>query len=218
MNHRLYFASPLKTFSFTLLLIIIVGARGVVAFAQQPFSLEHVLQLIEAETPETDIINQVEEYKVDFALDTENMRALIRAGASDALLEALERNPYRDLTITFPANGAEVGATLTVEGRSRANPGKHLWLFAHRKGLAVWWPQIGEILLDADGSWIQSAFLGQARDVGFDFEIRAIWVDAGTHNQLTSYLAHGAQTGSYPGMALPAGSPSAQITVEKVSH
>ncbi|RMH17290.1 MAG: hypothetical protein D6696_16105 [Acidobacteria bacterium] len=202
------------------MLVSLVAATLVAgaAAAQEPFTLDQVLELLEAKADQEEIIEQIESHKADFELSRENLTALVRAGASDALLEAIEAHPYQPLVITSPAEGAEVGAYARVTGRSQPIPGKHLWLFAHRKDLAVWWPQSGEILLEEDGTWQQSAFLGQPQDVGFDFELVVRWVSDDVHRRMVDYLSRGEATGHFPGIRLPDGEPSATVTVRKTSH
>ena len=69
-----------------------------------------------------------------------------------------------------------------------------------------------------DGKWVIGVYLGQHRDIGFDFEIKAIWVDGDTHRKLQHYLERGEMSGIYPPIPLPEGNLSAQVTVRKVSH
>jgi hypothetical protein len=85
-----------------------------------------------------------------------------------------------------------------------------------KKGLSVWWPQGGEIEVDAGGEWMQSAFIGEPRDVGFKFEIVAMWVSDSTHQDLTDYLQSVEKTGQVPGIRLPEGFPVARVTVKKM--
>jgi hypothetical protein len=207
----------LKSLCAGILFSIVLGASELNAYAQQPFSVEQVISLLEKKVPEADIIKQIEQYKVSFELTNENVRALIRAGASDRLLKVAENNPYQELLITSPKNGEDAGSVLTVEGRSKKFPGKHLWAFAQKKGLSVWWPQGGEIEIGENGEWMQSVFIGEPHDVGFKFEVVAIWVSESINKDLIVYLQSGEKTGRYPGMRLPEGSPRAQVTVRKTT-
>lgn len=184
---------------------------------QQPFNLDQLLSLLKNKVEEAEIKKQVEQYKVNFELTSENMRALIGAGASDQLLRVIEKNAYQELTITSPKNDEEVGPGIRVEGKSRKFPGKHLWVFAQRKGLSVWWPQGGEVKPGDNGDWTQGVSLGQAQDVGFNFEIVAKWVNASVHKDMIAYLQTGETTGRYPGIRLPDGSPETRVTVKKTS-
>jgi hypothetical protein len=184
---------------------------------QQPFNLDQLIGLLKNKVAESEIKKQIEQYKVDFELTSENMRALIVAGASDQLLKVIEKNAYQELTITAPKNDEEVGSAIRVEGKSKKFSGKHLWVFAQRKGLSVWWPQGGEVKPEQNGEWMQGVFLGESQDVGFNFEIVAKWVSESIHKDMITYLQTGDTTGRYPGIRLPDGSPEARITVKKTS-
>ncbi len=124
--------------------------------------------------------------------------------------------PSPALIIISPKSGEEVGATVRVEGRGTNVPEKFLWVYSHREGLEDWWPQGGAIKLKKNGEWKQGVFLGGPQDIGFDFEIKAIWVDEKTNRRLKDYFAEGNRTGNFPGIPLPDGSPSAEVTVHKV--
>lgn len=206
-------------FGLCMLLVLGLMVPALDAFAQQtPLTFDQILGLIEEDVDETELVKQIEKYTVDFGLTRENMQALIRAGAPDALLDAIENNRFHDLIIMSPRDGDECSRILRVEGRSVAVAGRHLWLFAHRRGLSVWWPQGGEVLVEDDGSWMQSSFLGNAADVGFKFEVKVMWVDEDVHTQMEDYLHRGESAQYFPGIRLPEGSPVAEVTCKKVSH
>jgi hypothetical protein len=207
----------LRYFTSAMLLLLVLSISQQHTVAQQSFSLDQVTSLLEKKVAESEIVKQVEQYKVNFELTRENLRTLIRAGASDELLKVIELNLDRDLVITAPKDKEDAGSVIKVYGRSKKVPNKHLWLFAHRQGLSVWWPQGGEIEPDDRGEWMQSAFIGESRDVGFKFEIVAMWVSDSIHKDLTNYLQSVEKTGEYPGIRLPEGSPIARITVNKTT-
>lgn len=209
-------ATPRYSILFAVLVLAILGVE---VFAQEPFSLKQVISLLQENVEEPEIIEQVNKFKVNFALTRENTRDLIRAGASDDLLDIIEGNFLSDsLAITSPRDGDEAGSVLRIKGVSQKFPGKHLWLFAHRKGLAVWWPQSGEVFIEENGKWMQNVFLGQKQDVGFTFEILAIWVDGDVNGELKNYLIRGDASGSFPGIRLPDGGPKTQVAVKKVNN
>jgi len=193
------------------------------AFSQQKcLMLEDILNLLKEKVGQKDIIDQVKKYKVEFELDRQKTTKLVRAGASDELLDIIEKNLKKKeelLVITFPRDGEECGANVRVEGRSKIYKDKFLWLFAHLKGLSVWWPQSGVIYVDStNGEWVQRARLGQPEDIGFDFEIKVMWVEESVHRRMKDYLANGEKTGDFPGIPLPDGFPFAQVKVRKVRH
>lgn len=186
--------------------------------ANKPFESEEIITLIKGGVPEKEIIKQVEKVKVNFALDIKTTANLVRAGCSDKLLIVIKQNNFSKLIITSPVNGARCGAQVKVSGTAEKVDGKHLWLFSHRAGLNMWWPQSGEVVVNDDHSWVQGVYLGQQQDVGFDFEITAIWVDNGVHRQMSDYLVSGGITGHYPGIPLPEGFPSCTVIVKKEIH
>lgn len=194
-----------------------------VTLAQQKcLTFENILNLLNKKVDQKDIIKQIIQYKVEFELDRQKTTKLARVGASDELLDVIEKNLKKQeelLVITFPRNGEECGANVRVEGRSKIYKNKFLWLFAHLKGLSVWWPQSGVINVDTtNGEWVQRARLGQPEDVGFDFEIKVMWVEESVHRRMKDYLSNGEKTGDFPGIPLPDGYPIAQVKVRKVRH
>lgn len=217
--------SHFKLSTLTIIILFSLLIQMTITFAQEetsssePFTLEDIIGLLENGVENTTIIEQIEENKVDFdELTVEDIRELIRAGASDELIEAIEENPYEPIVIISPREDEECGATVRVTGRSRIFPDRHLWLFTHVKGLGVWWPQRGEVIVEENGEWVQGASLGGEQDIGFDFELKVIWVNEEVHEQMEEYLAKGEATGRYPGIRLPEGGPSVQVTVKKVRH
>lgn len=209
-----------KTFCALIYLIIIWGMAFTLPDQNESrcLTLQQVLNLLK-KVDQKKIIEQVERFGVDFELGRQTTARLVRAGAEDALLEAIEVNYCAELKIISPAEGAECGANVKVEGQSRKFPNKDLWIFAHMKSFKdKWWPQPGPVNLEEDGRWSGVAFLGGPQDIGFDFEIKALWVDSSVNEMLKDYLRRGDQAGEYFGIALPEGSPSAMVTVKKVRH
>ena len=181
--------------------------------------LGQILNLLNRNVPHSKIIQIVKEKGVNFKLDVSNTRKIARADAPDALFDAIDNHACEPpISITSPKPSAQVGRTVRVEGKSKDFPGRYLWIFVHVEGLELWWPQRGGIKLKPDGTWRQGAHLGGSQDIGFDFEITAIWVDRKTNQDLKTYLSKGEKSGHYPGMLLPEGEPSALVTVHKVTH
>ncbi len=213
-----------KTLSVSRYLVIVtlltfwVAATLHDVYAQQQFSVDQIVKLLESSVGEEEIIKQIERYKVDFQLTADITRRLIRAGASNQLLDFIDRNAHRELRVTSPTEGEGVGRIVTIQGNGRRIPDRHLWVFAHRRGLSVWWPQGGEINLQANGDWMQNVFIGQEQDVGFSFEIVAQWVDEAAHRELMNYMQQGEVSNYFPGILLPKGTPIARVEVKKVKH
>jgi hypothetical protein len=188
------------------------------SFAQQNcLTIQNIQNLLEKKVDQLEIIKLIEKFGVDFELDTKTTTKLVRAGASDALLEVISQHLCTDLNIIRPTDGQECGSSVKVEGKSKGFPGKFLWIFAHVKYLRnMWWPQMNAVNLEPNGHWEMIAFLGGPQDVGFEFEITATWVDSSSNKMLNDYMTAGNQTGNYPGIKLPEGSPSTNVTVKKV--
>jgi len=186
---------------------------------QKCLKAEDVISLLKKKIGQKDIVKQVERYGVDFDLNRKTTVKLVRAGAGDVLLDAIEKHRCGELVITSPLPNTECGVNVKVSGRSKIFKDKHLWVLAHRKDLKdKWWPQVGEVSVASNGSWTTSARLGETQDVDFDFEIGAVWVDSLTNTRLNDYLNHAAQTGNWTPMKFPQGSPVAIVTVKKVRH
>jgi hypothetical protein len=185
--------------------------------------LEDVIKLLKnKDVVPKSIVKDVAKYKADFKLDTKTTSKLVREGASDELLKAIEENPCSDLTnltILFPTTGMECGRAVKVEGVAQKIPGKYLWVFAHAKFLInQWWPQVAVAHVNDTGKWVGRAYLGEKADIGYNFEIVARWVTPEIHGKLTAYISRGSQTGHYPPIELPKGSPSAKVIVKKTAH
>jgi hypothetical protein len=92
-----------------------------------------------------------------------------------------------------------------VSGTITGQPaGSHLWIFARRSGLGIWWPQGGdETIPGSDGRWKVLAHFGTADDAGSQFEITAAVVDDSANARLQKWFDDAAQTGNYPGIRLP---------------
>jgi len=220
-KHKVYFFKKVLIISLYFQFILVQG----ILFSQEEkgqnecLDLQQVLGLLEKNVDQTRIIDQVKKFGVDFELDTKVTTQLVRAGANDNLLEIIENSTCGSpIVITSPKSGEEVGASVRVEGKSKTFSGKYLWVFAHREGLTVWWPQGGTIKVSEDESWRQVAYIGGHQDIGFDFEVKAIWVDEKTDRDLKDYLARGEKTGEFPGIPLPDGFPTATVIVHKVRH
>jgi hypothetical protein len=86
-----------------------------------------------------------------------------------------------------------------------------LWVFAHREGLAKWWPQSGGAARVRDGEWVVHAVYGDEKDPGKDtganFVITAVVVDQKTNDEIVKYSQESEAKDYYPGMNLPAGDP-----------
>src|SRR5947207_2108970 len=103
------------------------------------------------------------------------------------------------ISIIFPANDVKVGPDGDVKGNAKGLPrGTHLWVMAHRRGLALWWPQAGgEVVVTDDGEWVAFVTYGENRDEGRQFEAVAVVVDESTHAELKKWISQAEATGRY---------------------
>ncbi|HLP62788.1 MAG TPA: hypothetical protein VK186_28375 [Candidatus Deferrimicrobium sp.] len=209
---------------FSVIIILIIQGTILCAQQQDPLqqsclTLEQIFGLIEKKVDQNIIIENVEKYGTNIEMDYNTAVRLARVGAIDKLIEAIKNNPCAAISITAPKDGAECGAVVKLAGKSKNFPGKFLWAFTHVKYLKdKWWPQVGAIDIDEGGSWQGMAYLGSPQDIGFDFEIVVMWVDENVHQMLKEYLNKGDQTGNYPPMSLPDGSPSAKVVIKKIKQ
>jgi hypothetical protein len=216
-----------RTYARTIICCLMFGflcTNNLFAQEKKPLELNEITQYLKKAVPESTLIKDVKTLRVNFELNSANTAKLARAGASDNLLEVIGNNfaknvnqTYKgELKITNPHEGFECGTQLRVEGKSQIYPGRYLWLFVHRSDLPGWWPQNSAIKIKPDGSWMQGAYIGVPADVGFDFEIKAIWINDAAHNEMVQYIKDGTSTSSYPPISLPDGEPTTMITVKKV--
>jgi hypothetical protein len=111
------------------------------------------------------------------------------------LLCAQTPQPACVVEINAPAMNARLGETANVAGAASIPPGTRLWVFAHRKGLALWWPQgSGPAKLDGD-KWQVVAYLGVPRDIGSEFEIAERVIDAKGNSNLEKWVKDTEDTG-----------------------
>ena len=197
-------------------MIVFIFFSAITAESNSKLQLEEILSLLENNTEEEEIIKQIKVCKVDFEIERNALRKLISAGASDSLLDVISENIVDGLRIISPSEGEKTGKSVIVEGKVEKNrKEKHLWVFAHRKNIQGWWPQLGEIPVDSkQKSWKQTAFLGTKHDIGHDFEIKVIWLNQTNHEKMQRYM----EKADYHGIPLPDGEPSAMVTVKKTDH
>jgi hypothetical protein len=109
------------------------------------------------------------------------------------------------LEITSPHSTETVSDNGNVEGVAKNLPaGSHLWIFARRSGLAIWWPESGdEIIPDKNGRWKSFVTYGTEQDAGAQFDITAVAVDDRANADLRGWFDTAAKTGRYPGIRIP---------------
>src|SRR5208337_5228443 len=107
------------------------------------------------------------------------------------------------VTIVAPSAEDKVAEMDQVKGTGTIPADTYLWVFAHRKGLALWWPQGGGPAVITKGTWEVTATFGLERDNGRQFEIAAAVVDRNTNEKLMNWVNKASETGQYPGMNFP---------------
>src|SRR5207245_2429562 len=93
--------------------------------------------------------------------------------AAVAVADDLPKSCRVDIRTPKTGTPALVGDSENVSGTAVKPERAQLWLFAHRKGLALWWPQGGGAAKMQGNTWQVVAFFGVARDIGSEFEITA---------------------------------------------
>lgn len=104
---------------------------------------------------------------------------------------------------TEPKQGDSVSNEGDVKGTATVPPGKHLWIFAHRRGLALWWPQGGGPAQIDKEKWMTVVTYGQDRDRGSEFEVAAVVLEEREHADMLNVVKRYEDSGQYPGVRLP---------------
>src|SRR5712692_2296911 len=122
-----------------------------------------------------------------------------------SMVKSLLQKPGRrsSLRILEPQPRDRVGSSGVVRGAGWIPPDKYLWLLARRKDQSGWWPQGGGPVKCGGAEWKQRCNYGGPADVGHEFEIAAIVVDAPTHRRLERWVEEGAKSGDHPPIELP---------------
>jgi len=147
---------------------------------------------------------------------------MILALTTPALLGLGQDAPTPQVTvaITEPREGANVGRDVTVRGTASVPGGQNVWLVIRRTDFdPFWWtvavihPKAGTGQFDIKGT------VGEANDVGSDFDVAVITVTEQAHQELLEHFAENLRTRTFTPIRLPATtSPPRIIKVHKVSH
>jgi hypothetical protein len=189
---------------------------------EKPLSCEEILKLLENHLDQNELLGMLKKHGNNCQLDERMVFSMTKAGANLELIELIKKTRVANssIIITQPIMNSNVGPTGLVGGTAPTGISeKFLWVFAHRSDLKYWWPQNNSLEIAPSGDWKVGVNYGGPQDIGFDFEIIAIMVDASTNVYLNNYIDHGVNTGDYPGIALAKGEPrSLIVTVHKTSH
>jgi hypothetical protein len=103
---------------------------------------------------------------------------------------------------TDPKSGDSVPNEGDVKGTATIPPGTHLWIFAHRRGLALWWPQGGGPAQIDKQEWMVFVTYGQDRDRGSQFEVAAVVLEEKDHEDMLNVIKR-YEGGQYAGVQMP---------------
>ncbi len=115
------------------------------------------------------------------------------------------QNPGQECSVHIvqPKPDQSVRSPESVIGTAHIPVGTKLWVLAHRKGFALWWPQ-GGASVDLSGSdWAVLTFFGEGRDDGANFEIAARVFDERQNAFLEAWVKRTIDTGQFPGITMP---------------
>ncbi|HBY64713.1 MAG TPA: hypothetical protein DEH78_33245 [Solibacterales bacterium] len=119
--------------------------------------------------------------------------------------------------ITEPRQGDSVQDEGDARGIATIPAGKRLWIFAHRRGLALWWPQGGGPAQMEKDKWATVVTYGQERDRGSEFEVAAVVLEERDHNEMVNVVKRYEERGEYPGVRLPPSARDCSVTKVVVS-
>lgn len=124
------------------------------------------------------------------------------------------------IEVTSPKPNSKVGRETIVKGTAIIPGGHYLWVLARRKDFKpLWWPQREAEIDPRTHKWSASAFFGEARDIGWEFDIGVITVNEKGHAKLRDYWIKAMKTGDWRPIEIPETSSPPRIwRVKKVSH
>ena len=116
---------------------------------------------------------------------------------------AQEKANSCSVEITSPQSGDRVSGEGDATGSAKnLPPGAHVWIFGHRRGLGLWWPQGGGAAQVRDGKWRVFVTYGQNRDLGSDFELTTAVLADADDAAMNNWIKRAEETGQYPGIRL----------------
>jgi hypothetical protein len=176
-------------------------------------AVDDVVSLLQAGSAEDSLIARITAKKAAFDLTSATTARLVRAGASDALLDAIRDNTLPNPCILHPAHGQRCSTRVHVRGHARTAPGRYLWLFARPADAENWWPQGHAVAVSDTNTWQAKLRTAHHGDTATAYDIAAVWVDEKLHRLLTDYAVQGGKTGHFPGIPLPEDAPRHTVRV-----
>lgn len=124
------------------------------------------------------------------------------------------------IEIIDPRSDSKVGRETTVKGTALLPSGHYLWVLARRSDFKpLWWPQREAEVDPKTHKWSATAVFGGPQDIGWDFDIGVITVNAEGHALLRDYWIKAMRTGDWRPIEIPPTSSAPQtLKVKKVSH
>ena len=149
------------------------------------------------------------------------MRCLV--GISSVLLVLADQAAGQKFVVevTQPVQNATVGREMLVKGTASIPSGYYVWVLARRHDFApLWWPQREAAVDPRTKEWQAIAAFGEPRDVGWEFDVGVIVVDAESHARLVAYWTRAMTTGDWTKpMQIPdVAAPPKLVKVRKVRH
>jgi len=119
--------------------------------------------------------------------------------------------------IRSPKSGDTVEMEIQVQGSASVPPGAYLWILAHRKGIAQWWPQGGGAARIEKGDFDVYVTLGLDRDSGRTFETMAIVLDKAGNAELEKWVSNSDAKQNWSiGLKVPSPMPGCEAQVRTI--
>jgi len=196
-----------------------------IAFGQDnsPLTMDGIIQLKKSGVSDAEIIASIEKLKVDFFLDRQAERTLIKNYISDEIINSVIKNSPEGLFVTNVSNRDTITHfDIQLKGSSTIYEGRYLWFFSHKKELPdMWWPQYNVVHVDPKTRRFSTmVFLGESKDINDWFEIKGMWVDQADHERILKYYdeQNESQSSTWPPLSIPFGEPEIVINLYKAEH
>lgn len=189
----------------------------------EPLTMEEIIQFQKSGMSENDMIGTIEKRGVDFFMNRQAERTLIKNYISDNVIATISKKPPEGLFLTNVHNRDSVRRfDVQLQGYSSIEEEKYLWFFSHKKELAdMWWPQYNVVEVNAETKeYSTMVFLGEQKDVGEWFEVIGLWVSKEDHEKILHYFETQKSENSetWPPLSLPMGEPYVNVNLYKAGH
>jgi len=204
-------------------IILCLATHIALAQNSEPLTMEEIIQFQKTKMSETDIIGKIETRGVNFFMNRQTERTLIKNYVSDRVINTISKNPPEGLYLTNVKNrDSVVQFDVQLQGYSSIQEDRYLWFFSHKKELAdMWWPQYNVVTVDPETKeYSTMVFLGEQKDVGEWFEVIGLWVSKEDHDTILNYYKTQKSENSttWPPLSLPMGDPYINVNLFKAGH